>query len=60
MVRTKRRAISRNKSAMQHINVLKASFPDWKPDQFVFIPQTNGKCGPMCGIRVEKILFVKK
>lgn len=26
MVRTKRRAISRNKSAVQHINVLKASF----------------------------------
>lgn len=25
MVRTKRRAISRNKSAVQHINVLKAS-----------------------------------
>jgi len=45
---------------MQHINVLKVSLPDWKLDQFIFIPQTNGKCDAMCGTKLQKILFTNK
>jgi len=36
------------------------SSPEWKPDQFIFIPQTNGKRGPKCGIKAQKILSANK